>query len=255
MHAILHGTTDRPAATAVGSWDPYMPHHDRLVEHLAERAVAEELAVVPVMITPPPGTLIHADMPTYDAAVVRRARLRLAGAQAIVEVAFEKEDLGRGLEDLIAVVDEYVRIGHLVAGSKQQFGSGYRGNGHALLRAKLRRAINVSRMAGEGTKGHRVEAVRALMTGRLADAVQVIGRAPVRARAEEARLRWPPGPYRARPLDAALRQTGRAVLVELRRDGDCATFDWPVSDAPFLEFVTGPRDERSRPLPTVPCAA
>jgi hypothetical protein len=59
MRAALFGCGGRPALAVIGSWDPFVRAHRRLMRELSRRARLRSLTSLAIVLDPHPARFIH----------------------------------------------------------------------------------------------------------------------------------------------------------------------------------------------------
>jgi FAD synthase len=246
VRATLHGRIRGPGAVVVGSWDPFVRAHQRLIEQLASHARQTALASVVVLIDPPPPLFVWGrhDWPIYDEVWTRMELVRRCGVDAILLVHFTRADVDAGAAEFFALLDAHLTVAELWLGTYQTLGSVPRGATAAIDELAGERGIHLVRLPPLRLETEDVR--RLLAAGRVREASRVVGRVPVRRRPRSltVRLAWQPGVYSvvplARPMAAA---EGRPFAVELATQSQgLPALHWPERTIRYLAFVAGPGD-------------
>jgi FAD synthase len=234
----------------VGVWDPFLSSHRELLQGLRDRATQDARSSLAVIIDPAPGTLGYrrygaSGWPVYDS-IMSRIRLMLGcGLDAVLLMRFRKRDYTATAAEFLEVVCSHVRIAELWIGARQQLGPGPRGWHPAIAEHANAHAMRLTILPEPPLPTYDVRSF--LASGRLADAIAVVGRPPVweRPRSGELRLAWQPGTYRAVPLEHP-DAVGTAPVITLSlapRSGGPGHLNWPCRRIKYLAFVSGPRDQ------------
>lgn len=244
MRGTLHGTVAGPAAAVVGTWDPFMPEHRRLLDELTTDAHATGLSSVAIMLDPPPARFIRGGKawPLYDDTATRLEVVRSCPVDAVLLVHLARRDIDATAADFLELVSAHIRLRELWLGSAQSLGPGPDGNPDAIARVARRRRFGIRTLEPFSMSTSQVR--ESLLAGRLAHAIQIVGRPPARRRprAAQVRLDWPDGRYEAVPSTNAGEHAG-TIAVEIRasRRGDPMLW-WPDRQITRLAFIKGPAD-------------
>ena len=244
MRATLVGPAAGPAAAVVGTWDPFLPEHRLLLGHVGAEARKAGLSFVAVMLDPPPALFVHRARawPLYDDTATRLEVVGTSAVDALLHVRFTRRDADSTAAAFIELVSEHVRLRELWLGRSQSLGRGPDGNAEAIARVARRKRFAVRRL--DATPLYSSEVRAHLADGRVADAVALVGRPPVRRRpkGERVRLAWAKGRYEATAATARGDELGH-VTVELEESPrGVPAFAWPDRRIARLAFVRGPAD-------------
>jgi FAD synthase len=244
MRVTLVGSAVGPAAAVVGTWDPFLPEHGRMLECVGAQARLAGLSCVAVMLDPPPALFIHGARawPLYDDTATRLEIVRASTVDALLLVRFARRDADSDAAAFIELVCAEVRLRELWLGRAQSLGRGPEGNAEAIARVARRKRFAVRRL--DATPMHSSQVRSHLSNGRVEDAIALVGRPPARRRPRTARVRlaWATGRYEAVASTSRGESVGRVTLeVEKSLRGPPA-FEWPDRQIARLAFVRGPAD-------------
>jgi FAD synthase len=248
MKASLRGTATRPAATVIGTWDPFLPEHRELFDQVGAEARANGLSFVAVMLDPPPPRLIRAGKawPLYDDSATRVEVVRRSLVDAVLVVRLSRSDVGAGAREFLDLVRRHVALHELWLGQGQSLGPGPNGSPEEIARLARRDRFRLRRL--DAAALHSSQVRDSLSAGRIADAIALVGRPPSRRRprGERVRLDWAEGWYEAVASTTAGRLLGD-VAVQIRPSARFGpVLDWPDRRIGRLAFVRGPADARLR---------
>jgi FAD synthase len=244
MRAELIGRVNGPSVVVVGSWDPFVPEHQELIEQLASDAREKGLASVVVLLDPNPPVFVWGrhDWPVYDELQTRIQLVFGCGVDGLLLVHMMKADTDAGAEEFLAILHSHLTLAELRLGIYQTLGIGPRGATAAINELAEQQHLRIIRMLPRRLP---TEDVRKLLAvGLLKDAIRIVGRPPVRRRPNSRllRLAWAPGVYRAVSLESPTMPT-RVFTVELvNRAKHLPALEWPDRGIRYLAFVSGPAD-------------
>lgn len=252
----LFGSAPRPLVTVVGTWEPFLPVHERLAARLRRRADEADMSASVVVLDPPPKQTLEgpASWPAFYGRRERVRRLAETGLDAVIAVSLDEEDLKGRAADLFEVLGDELELGEFWLKNGQTLGRGEGGSPLAIgvyLKAK---GIGFRPLA-PNPEAHdtSIEARERLKEGAVAAAAELVGRPPARRRPEDGTVSvgWPEGRYLARPGrngNGTAPGAEEAVEVVVRSTGsDVNLAEWPDTDVEVLSFVRGPGDEPSPP--------
>lgn len=246
MHARLIEHAG-PCVAMIGSWDPLLPGHlelfGQMVRHARQHAVSSAI----VMLDPSPTLLLHgrARWPEYDDADVRIGLVRSTGIDAVLHVRMTEGDVLATAAGFFELITSHLTIGELWMGATQTLGRGPGGSAREIARIGAANRFELVRLQDSAVPGVAGTVRSRLLDGRLAEAVALVGRAPVWRRPAEGHLRlaWRPGVYQARKrdeIDAGDAQPPVAVELIAEEEGG-STLVWPGRGR-YLQFLSGPFD-------------
>lgn len=228
-----------------------MPFHQCLVAHLRESSAKAGLSPVAVLIDPAPGAFSGfgarygiAGWPVYDSVLTRIALMRHRGADAVVRVQFRKSDFEGTASEFLDVIRARVDLEELWLGAMQLLGAGERGDRTAVAEYADRHGIRLRILPRAPVSAYDIRWL--LASGRLREAVDVVGRPPTwgRPRSGMLFLSWRPGLYRAHALntpEGGRGQTELELTLQAQPKGP-PTLEWPRRDIRYLAFTAGPAD-------------
>lgn len=251
MRPTLHGTAAGPAVAVVGVWDPLRRSHVDLFTELSETCRISGRSSLVVLIDPAPGSISTVvddygtnGWPVYDSVPVRIRLIRALGVDAVMVVRFQREDFAATAAQFLGVVRSEVELAGLWLGEAQFLGAGAPGSPAAVSDYARRHDVAVRRLPRAPLVVYDERLL--LAAGRLALAIDQVGRPPmrIRPRSSTIRLAWRAGRYLARPLDRPGSPAGGADLqVEVvPQTTSPAILTWPDRNIRFLAFVSGPAD-------------
>ncbi len=251
MRTTQHGRVDGSAVAVVGVWDPFQPSHKKLLEELRDRAVESGCSSVAVLIDPPPGTFGSfkarygtGGWPVYDSVRARIRLMRDLGLDAVLRMQFRKRDFDATAAQFLDAVRERVDLEELWLGALQLLGQGTQGAEAAVAEYADRHGIRLTMLPRPPVGAYDVRAL--LASGRLADAIDVVGRPPIWSRPPSGTLRlsWRPGRYRAVGFERwGMTAQGTELEMTLTAEpGGPAGLIWPDPDIRYLAFTAGPAD-------------
>lgn len=255
MELELFGTAPKPLVTVVGTWEPFLPVHERLARRLRRRADEADMSASVIVLDPPPKQTLEglASWPTFYGRDERVRRLAGTGLDAVIAVSLDERDLKGRAADLFEVLGDEVELGEFWLKNGQTLGRGEKGS-HLAIEIYLKAKGIGFRPLPPNPEAHAVsmKARERLKEGAVAAAAELVGRPPARRRPEDGSvpLGWPEGRYLARPGrngNGAALGADEIVEVEVEvrstgRDGDATLAEWPDTDAAVLSFVRGPGD-------------
>ena len=251
MRAVQHGRIAGPAVAIVGVWDPVLSSHVPLLGNLRDRAAAAGLTSVAVLIDPAPGAASGFarqydtfGWPVYDSVPARIGLIRHLGLDAVVVVRFRKIDFGATAAAFLDTVRERVCLEELWLGAVQQLGPGIPGSPPAVADYAHRHGFRLTMLPRAPLGTYDVRYL--LASGRVREAVHIVGHPPTwrRPRSGVLRLPWRPGRYQAVALDSPERPPdGNKINIALAaRSNESATMCWPDPGIRYLAFTAGPAD-------------
>jgi FAD synthase len=251
MKMTLQGHLAKPAITVVGEWDPFLLSHRALLASLCERAAQRACSSLGIVIDPSPGTVSpfrfrygRYGWPVYDSVSARIGFMRACGLDAVLCVRFRQQDFAAGAAEFLDAVRAQVTLDELWLGALQQLGSGPSGSPAAIAAYATEHAIRLTMLPLPPLGTYDTRSF--LATGRLVEAIDVVGRPPIweRPRSGTLRLAWRPGRYRAIALQTlSSRWDGDEITLDLNPDtGGTPQLTWPRRDVRYLAFVSGPAD-------------
>jgi FAD synthase len=252
MRATQHGCLTGPAIAVVGVWDPFLSSHRTLLEELRDRATQGSCSSLAVLIDPPPGTVSRfrlrygtAGWPVYDSVSARIRFMLNCGIDAVLGVRFSKRDFGAAAADFLDAVRAHVAVEELWLGAVQQLGPGPSGSRTAVADYAVRHGLRLTMLPAPPLGTYDVRYL--LASGRLADAIEVVGHPPIWARPRSGglRLAWKPGRYRAIPLThpGPISEGSELDVVVTPQPKGPSRLTWPDREIRYLAFVSGPSDQ------------
>jgi FAD synthase len=203
MRATLHGRVNGSATAVVGVWDPFMPSHKTLLEQLRDRAIESGSSSMAVLIDPLPGSVSGFQVrygtsgwPVYDS-VSARIRLMLdVGLDSVLLMRFRRRDFDATAAYFLDAVRAHVRLEELWLGALQLLGPGAKGAPAAVAEYADLHGFRLTMLPRAPVGTYDVRGL--LASGRVVDAIKVVGRPPTwnRPRAVTLQLAWRPGQYR-----------------------------------------------------------
>ncbi len=246
----LHGMLTRPTALMIGSWDPFLPSHEKILCDMRQYADRNDFDTAVVLLNPPPASYLPGNegWPLYDDMVVRLHKLLRCGVSGVIEVEFERQHLQLGAADICDTLESVTSIADMWIGPRQTLGRGSQGNYEQLLMLGKARGFNVTRLSEPYESKDLSGQVRSLIRrGRIHQAHGLVGRAPTLACPMDSMqhiVTWPSGTYHAFPLpciDSPLATDTVAVMLHAT-DAGVSQFEWPCPASPYLAFVAGAAD-------------
>ena len=263
MNAQLHGHADGEALVIAGTWDPFHSGVHDTMRQLRARAEDQGRALVVVLFDPAPATFLR-EVPWYPFYNDRFARielLRAAGADGVLAVDFEPEDIHGTAAEFFDIVQAHVRLGEFCLGDGQSLGRGERGSQRTIRRLGARRGFKVVVLKRTPMPVEEVLVRNALVNGSVAEAVRLVGRAPLLSQAGVAHRNqrglpwtWHNGVYTAVPATLlngeAHASAGQTLTFELTGTVYDKQITWAgTPPGGYVAVVAGPAD------PAVPAAA
>jgi FAD synthase len=262
MRATQYGRLTGPVITVVGVWDPFLASHRTLLQQLRSRAAARSRSSLAVLIDPPPGAISRfrlrygtSGWPVYDSVSTRVGFILDAGVDAVLCMRFRRRDFGATAAEFLDAVRARAEVEELWLGAVQQLGPGPPGSRAAVADYAVRHGLRLTMLPAPPLATYDVRHL--LASGRLAEAVRVVGHPPIWARPKSAglRLAWHPGPYRAIPLkqpgpvSAGSPLDGASTLQVVIRPQSKGPgkLTWPGPEIRYLAFVSGPCDQAAEP--------
>jgi hypothetical protein len=235
----------------VGVWDPFLPSHKSLLEDLRDRAVESGRSSVAVLIDPSPGTIGSfkarygtAGWPVYDSVPARIRLMRDVGLDAVLRMRFRRRDFDATAAEFLDAVRARVDLEELWLGALQLLGPGAPGARAAVADYADRHGFRLTMLPLPPVGTYDVRAL--LASGRLADAIDVVGRPPIWSRPPSGTLRlaWRPGPYRVAGIERwGAIAAGSALDVTLTAEPrGRPKLVWPDPGIQYLAFTSGPAD-------------
>jgi FAD synthase len=251
MRAAQHGHLTGSAVAVVGVWDPFLPTHKLLLEDLRDRALASGCTSVVVLIDPPPGAAggFHVrygmpDWPVYDSVGARVCLIRDLGVDCVLCMRFRKRDFDATAAQFLDAVRTRVELEELWLGAVQLLGPGSRGARPAVAEYADRHGFRLTILPRAPVGTYDIRSL--LAAGRLADAIDIVGRPPIwgAPRSGALRLSWRPGAYRAVGLErpGAVAHGAELEVTLTPEPGRPSRLIWPRPDIHYLAFVSGPAD-------------
>lgn len=252
MKCRLHGSLAKPAIAVVGVWDPFLSYHRDMLKHLRASANKKNCSSLGVLIDPSPGTFSSFKMrygvsgwPVYDSLQARVSFMLECGLDAVLCVRFRKHDFTATAAEFLDTVRTNVLLDELWLGALQLLGPGDRGSAAAIADYAALHGMRLTILPPPPLATYDVRSF--LASGRLADAIAVVGHPPIweRPRSGTLRLAWRPGTYRAVPMNRTDLNLGRSdieVTLSLCPKGP-ATLSWPSRSIRYLAFTLGPSDK------------
>jgi FAD synthase len=252
MRAIQHGRVTASAVAVVGVWDPFLSSHRSLLADLRDHALKLGCSSVAVLIDPAPGTVSAfrtqygtGGWPVYDGVPARIGLMRELGLDSVLCMRFRKRDFDATAAEFLDAVTASVQIEELWLGALQLLGPGSEGAGPAVAAYADRCGFRVTSLPRPPVGTYDVRML--LASGRLGDAIDVVGRPPMWSRPRSGRLRlaWKPGAYRAVALDkpVPLAKGAELDLTLTPQSAGPSALEWPRTDIRYLAFTAGPADE------------
>lgn len=239
-----------PAVAIIGTWDPLLHVHRELFQRLATRGCEAELIPVVIVLYPSPVRLLNPDPSIcleYTDIRARLALIRECAAVRVLTVNMTVRDLDATVQGFFDVVCSHIELRELWLGADQTLGRCDQSSDEALAAVMRRRNILLRRLSVSPDARAGGTALRLLGEGRLKDAVECVGHAPIwgRVRSGSLKLHWPPGKYVAVPLlkpSFDLPATTARVSVDVVWTSRGGTLEWPTPTAQWLSFLVGPTD-------------
>jgi FAD synthase len=247
----MYGRVAGSAVAVVGIWDPLSSAHMSLLTELRDNAAAAGLSSVVVLIDPAPGVFSDfarrygtGGWPVYDGVTARISLIRQLGVNAVLRMRLRRTDFDATAAQFLDAVRARVELEELWLGATQLLGPGTPGRREAVAEYADDHGFRLSILPRAPVAGHDVRSL--LASGRLRQAVEVVGRPPTwrRPRSGALCLAWRPGTYRAigidRPVTPA-RGAAMDIALEARLNAP-AMLPWPHPDIHYLAFTSGPAD-------------
>jgi FAD synthase len=247
LRARLYGRITGPVLSAIGVWDPILPGHVQLYRRLSEFARESSLSPLAIAIDPDPVRYLYgaSECPVYNDVDARIAQMLSFGLAGVLRVRFLQRDIEATAADLFALLDEHIQIAELWLGARQTLGRLEGGNFETIMKLAETRRMRVNRLPLESLGTHSVRQL--LRTGHIVQALELVGRPPLRMYPKSGVLRmaWCPGVYRAVPIkDPNARIDGSSLELELTRPANgLPGLVWPDKQIKCLAFVSGPGDQ------------
>lgn len=248
MRPTLTGTLTGPAVAIAGVWDPFLPEHRQVFADLCLHARRQRLSALAVVLDPNPGALMYGGPGlVYNEVGARIEMLCAEGFDAVLRLDFTQEDLRSTPDDFFAMLVSCAPIAEFWMGALQSLGVGTNITSNLVENLAAAHGIHLRRLPEVAVHSHRKHIWSLLATGRLVEAIALVGGPPVCSRPTSGplRLSLPPGRYWAALLDSPVAgATGPAHEVFLIADGQRqAACEWPDESAGYLAFLSGPADE------------
>ena len=244
---IVGEAPSRPALAVLGTWEPFLPEHEALLNAMQERAARLGLQPVVILMDPPPQVYVRRPegrgWPIYEDVQTRIDCIRKCGIPTIMRIDFRAEDLAGTCREFFDLVCAEIEVGEFWRRKDQSIGSGVKGDGMAILRACLQRKIRLHRAPVDGDGRKAAFVVRShLQRGRVLDAVKLVGRFPSAIKPKDGVLRraWCPGRYFVASSEKFDEEAIPVELAESRGGGPLCS--WPKVEGEKLYFVAGPSD-------------
>jgi FAD synthase len=242
----VHG----PAVAIIGTWDPLLHVHRELFQRLAARGSEAGLTPVVIVLHPAPVRLLNPDPAIcleYTDIRARLALIRECAAVRVLTVNMTVPDLDATVQRFFDVVCSHVELRELWLGADQTLGRCDQSSDEALAAVMCSRNISLRRLSASPESHAGGTALRLLGKGRLKDAVECAGHAPIWGRVSSGtlKLNWPPGKYVAVPLvkpSLVPVVMTAPVSVEVVWTYEGGTLEWPEPTALWLSFLAGPAD-------------
>jgi FAD synthase len=255
MRLTLHGRCTRPAVMIIGTWDPFLPAHARLIRKLVRYARRTRREAVAVVLSPHPSLLLHSrrEWPVYSHVDATVRILQAMGVASVVRLRLARRELDVGARELFRAVTRRVRIQEVWLGHRQSLGPGRLGGADAIAVAARRHRFSCIRLPRESDAGHGSTARYLLGQGRAAAAARLVGLPPLlkRPRSRSLLVAWAPGRYVMRavtaPEDAARLGATYRLLVTADRQG--GRLVWPTNGPRWLAAVKGPAERNGARRP------
>jgi hypothetical protein len=252
MNATLSAPVTLPAVAIAGTWDPFLPDYEAMLQQLVQRSTETGRCAVAVMIDPSPTVFINGPQvcPLFCDAETRIMMLHHLGMDSVLTIHFSKEDLMRSVEDFFDLVQQHIPLQEFWLREGQTLGSGGRGNTVAILNCLSPRRIRLKVLKG---RPDRKDLFQYLAQGRIQATSALVGRYPVVSRcvAGTPTLAWASGIYRVAPVahpSMSVNTFGEPLWLELYDTGEVRrAFLWPKEvETPFLAFLEGPGDRATQ---------
>jgi hypothetical protein len=251
VRGTQYGRVTRPAVAVVGVWDPFLFSHESLLANLRDRASTAGLSSVAVLIDPAPGAFSSfaarygaSGWPVYDSVPTRIGLMRHVGLDAVLRMRFRKRDFDATAAEFLDAVRACINLDELWLGAMQLLGPGSQGGPQAVADYADRHGLRLTMLPRAPVGTYDVRSL--LASGRVRDAINVVGRPPTwrRPRSGTLHLSWRPGRYRAIALDKPEGSLDGAELeVALTAHPNALPrLAWPRPDIRYLAFVLGPAD-------------
>jgi FAD synthase len=251
VRATQHGRVTGSAVAVVGVWDPFLHSHKSLLEDLRDGAVERGCSSVAVLIDPHPGSFSGfrarygtPGWPVYDSVPARIRLMRDIGLDSVLCMRFRKHDFDSTAAQFLDAVRARVEFEELWLGALQLLGPGTQGARAAVADYADRRGFRLTVLPRPPVGTYDVRAL--LASGRLTDAIDLVGRPPIWSRPPSGTLRlsWRPGRYRAVGLEkpgAIAEGVELEVTLKAQPSGPSKLI-WPRRDTRYLAFTSGPAD-------------
>ncbi|WP_372463047.1 hypothetical protein [Pseudonocardia kujensis] len=252
MEISAQGDIPRANVALIGQWDPISTTHQALFRNEVAAAARTGRGVVVLTLDPAPAAHVFGfrARPPLDDVAARMRIQRGCGVAVRATVALtEAESARSGAAEMLGELRARFPIDELVLGARQTLGVGSRGDFAAVLEAAWSHRLAVRRLDPTVNRLRTSDARRAVASGRVAEAVAVLGRELCWARPHDGRVRlpWPAGLYKAVGLiapGAGARRIGDEIQIMLRDDGDVSSFAWPDDALSWIGFHSGPMDDK-----------
>jgi hypothetical protein len=255
----LIGVLNRPAILIIGSWDPFVAAHRRLISQLVGNAAKRRYNSVVVLLHPHPAAYLSGlhNWPTYDDIGARVEFLKELCVDAAVVVHFSKSDLNRGFKELFELLIPHVDVAELWLKAGQSLGRDDKGSRETIARITAEHRIRLIRL--DRQRGlSRVRLVRrAIEQGCLRKAAVIAGHPAIleRPACGQIRLAWPSGEYSVGPVIQPSLRYGMGTfenssVVEMQldtREGRMGIGCWPDEFFKWIAVLSGPGDFRPPP--------
>jgi hypothetical protein len=241
------------ALAVIGTWDPLLPAHRKLFQQLARRGTKAGLTPVVIVLFPSPVRLLNRDPDLcleYTDLKARIALIRECAPVKVLTIRMTTKDLDTSTRSFFDLIGSHISLRELWLGANQSLGRCKQGSDAAIVGLARRRKIALRRL--DVCKASRAggAAFRFLGAGKLKDAIQCTGNAPIwgRPKSDVLRLNWPPGNYVALPMirpsltPISTHAPIRVTIVPAKRGG---TLEWPAREVEWLSFLAGPADRPS----------
>ncbi len=253
-------STSTPAVSGsmlavIGTWDPLLRAHQELFRELARRGTEAGLTPVVIILYPSPARLVNPDPEIcleYTDLKARIALIRECAGVHVLTVRMAKCDLDASSGSFFDLIGSHMRLREIWLGANQSLGRCKQGSAPAIAALARRRKISLRRLDVSKKTGVGGKALRLLGAGKLREAIQCVGHAPIwgRPRSGVLRLNWPPGEYLATPImspSITTISTPVPITVKIASTGRGGVLKWPAQDVEWLSFLAGPADPSATP--------
>lgn len=250
MHDRVHSRVPGSHLVVVGVWDPVSEAQAHYFRDAVSTAAAKGLKVLAVTLDPDPVAMLRGPQahPTFQDVEYRLWVQGRNGVHSRIVASLSHHEVEQeGVSLLLDKIRHHVVISELQLKRGQSLGREERGNLSTIRTYCARFGIRVT-VSDRYRSPTGINDARAhLRSGRLAHARKLLSQNFYYARpaSEELTLPWPPGTYKALPIEAPLPEYEAGSLpieVSLRPCGDGSHLRWPEVASPWLAFVSGPGD-------------